>query len=146
MQVLNTLWNLPKDWPILGILVGIFLGIMWGWRAHEVHINKQRIKELSEKIARESNEKPVPEIAQVINGVRYKSLDANCLAQGSITLGWGWLMVTNNKTYFVIVATVFGELAIYPQTQEQAVSFFTVTNLKKVSFEEAFPGVKVTDA
>jgi len=88
---------------------------------------------------------PVPEIIEVIDGMRYSSLDAKCISEGPIFLGWGWLMRSTHDNFFTILQTL-SVVSITPVSQEHAIKIFSNVSKHHVPFEQAFPDVKIIDA
>ena len=145
MQLLNNFHFLEYTF---GFFIGLLIGVIWGWQAHKVRIIRQ-INETTEKLKSDHigpHRHDVPETTQVVNNKRYSSLDSKCIAQGSTMIGWAWLMQTNNNNYFIIATTVVGLQGIFPQTQEEAIAFYTSCAIREVPFEQVFPGVKIQDA
>lgn len=70
-----------------------------GYQCHN-QLLLRKINKASEELKEQINAKgamptakPVPEYSEIIDGVRYSSLDAKCIAQGGTVLGgWTWLM------------------------------------------------------
>lgn len=123
---------------LLGVLAAMIVSFGTGVEFHKIREGRKSL------VVAETSQ-PVPEFADVIEGKRFSTLDAKCIAQGNSLLGWVWLMRTSHDNFFVVMSTPLG-LTLGPRTQEQAIQFFTQAPKREVKFEEAFPGVKVVDA
>lgn len=88
---------------------------------------------------------PIPEIAKILDGKRYSSLDAKCIAQGMNGFIYTWLMQTNKNNFFLI-QNFMGLIQIVPIESPIAIQFHTALTFHEVPFEKAFPDVEVTDA
>lgn len=139
MQVLMNIASVA----IVVLLVIFVLSFMfaWGYKFKGNLVKAQHIKEHTGP-----HKHPVPETTQIIGGKRYSSMDSKCIAQGATAMGWAWLMQTNNNNYFIIAQTILGLQGIFPQSKEEAIAFHTSSNIREVSFEQAFPNEKVIDA
>lgn len=134
----NTIINLL--WALLYGLLGAFVYVWF------TNYRKAREERKAKENPKEETLRPVPEFAQVIEGKRYNTMDAHCIAQGSVMFGWMWLMQTQKNNYFVLTVNMFGVGEITVRTQDQAIQFFTQAPKREVKFEDAFPDVKIVDA
>ena len=135
---------------VLGFSTGLLFGIFCfavGYQFHKIRTPRQinKAAELAKKEHEGPHKHDVPETTQIVNGMRYSSMDSKCIAQGVTMLGWAWLMQTNNNNYFLI-QTMLGVQGLTPLTQEQAIAFHTSCDVREVPFEKAFPNVKIQDA
>jgi hypothetical protein len=124
---------------IAGLLLIFIVSFKAGFEYHTYQHRRAQFKQID-------TTRPVPEFADVIEGKRFSTLDAKCIAQGYSLLGWMWLMRTSHNNFFVVTVNMFGVHAITPRNQQEAIQFFTQAPKREVKFEEAFPDVKVIDA
>lgn len=136
--MLNFLLNLL--WPFICGLIGAFI---YAWITNFRKYRAER--RAKEKPVEIETSRQVPEFAQVIEGKRYSTLDAHCIAQGAGFFGWWWLMQTQRNNYFTVVESPFGT-NIGVRSKEDAIQFFTTAPKREVKFEDAFPDVKIIDA
>jgi hypothetical protein len=94
----------------------------------------------------ENKPQKVPEITQILNGKRYSSLDAKCIAQGMSGFLYTWLMQTNKNNFFLIQSFFGATVQLTPIEQPLALQFHAALAFHEVPFEKAFPDVEVTDA
>ena len=93
---------------------------------------------------------------EIIAGKRYRTEAAELLATDSYFDGSSheragrnsFLFRTSNGNYFMQHQTTWERErdCLTPLTRDEAVRLFTELRVKKVDFEEAFPGIKVEDA
>src|SRR5258708_39668358 len=98
--------------------------------------------------------RPVPEVVEIIENVRYSSMDAKCIAQGAGTYAmflpvWYWLMQTNKDNFFVVFTTLTYRKDFSPRIStvpsEAKFSWYLSLKIHEVSFQQAFPEAKVQD-
>src|SRR5260370_39527524 len=112
------------------------------------YIRKRRVNQVLDP----TKSRPVPEITNIVEGKRYSTLDAKCIAQGLWAMFfYVWLMQTNKNNFFIVQIPSLGSIdssfaSITPCDQETAIKFFSNLTLREVKFEQAFPNIEVSDA
>jgi hypothetical protein len=95
----------------------------------------------------------VPETSKIIGGKRYSSLDANCIASGSVNIvAYGWLMQTSKGSFFLVAQGFLGGILVGPphvstfENDEQVKAYYEGMTFQLVPYETVFPGSRVVDA